>query len=85
MSKKEKLKKRFASKPKDFSFDELTTLLIILGYQISNKGKTSGSRVQFINKTTSHVIICHKPHPSNIVKSYVISQIVDELKKENLL
>lgn len=85
MSKKEKLKKRFVSKPKDFSFDELSTLLTMLGYQISNKGKTSGSRVQFINTTTDHIIICHKPHPSNIVKCYVISQILDELKKENLL
>jgi hypothetical protein len=49
VSTKEKLIKRFLALPKDFTFDELVKLLTALGFSISNKGKTSGSRVKFIN------------------------------------
>jgi len=85
MSKKEKLKKRFLSKPRDFTYDELVTLLTALGYEESNKGKTSGSRVSFIHKVTKHIISLHKPHPSNILKAYQVSQLIDELTKQELL
>ncbi|MDR1023265.1 MAG: hypothetical protein LBL94_08360 [Prevotellaceae bacterium] len=47
MSTKEKLIKRFLTLPKDFTFDELLKLLRALGFAMSNKGKTSGSRVKF--------------------------------------
>jgi hypothetical protein len=45
LSKKEKIVKRLLSRPVDFSFAELTTLLGLLGYSLSEAGKTSGSRV----------------------------------------
>ena len=35
MSKKEKLKKRLLSKPRDFTFDEMETLLLSLGFEKS--------------------------------------------------
>ncbi len=85
MSKKEKLKKRFLSKPRDFTFDELTSLLTGLGYEIHNKGKTSGSRVAFTHLTTKHIITLHKPHPSNVLKAYQVNEILDELIKQQLL
>ena len=40
MTKKDKLLERFLSIPKDFTFDELKTLLRSLGYLEDNKGKT---------------------------------------------
>ena len=49
MSTKEKLIERFKRQPKDFTFDELKSMLYGLGFDISNKGKTSGSRVRFQN------------------------------------
>jgi hypothetical protein len=49
MTKKDKLLERFLSMPKDFSYQELKTLLNSLGYEESNLGKTSGSRVLFLN------------------------------------
>ncbi len=85
MSKKEKLKKRFLSKPKDFTFDELLSLLNALGYDMTNKGKTSGSRVAFVHSVSKHIITLHKPHPSNIIKSYQVNEISDELAKQQLL
>jgi hypothetical protein len=48
MTKKDKLLVRFLSIPRDFTFDELTTLLLSMGFEIENKGKTSGSRVAFV-------------------------------------
>lgn len=85
MSKKEKLKEKLLSKPKDFTYDELKSLLNGLGYFETNKGKTSGSRVAFVNKENSHIIRLHKPHPKNILKTYQVDLIIEELRKENLL
>lgn len=45
MTNKEKLKKRIRQLPKDFTFEELETILYQLGFERDNKGKTSGSRV----------------------------------------
>ena len=64
MSTKEKLITRFKTLPKDFLFEELVRLLSGLGYEISNKGKTSGSRVRFLNKEKQLIIDIHKPHTS---------------------
>ena len=84
MSAKEKLKERFKSLPNDFTFDELETLLVSLGYQKSNKGKTSGSRIVFKNIDGSPIML-HKPHPGNIVKGYALKQVYDELKNRGLI
>lgn len=48
MGTKDKLIERFKRQPKDFTWDELVRLFSLLGFELSNKGKTSGSRVIFI-------------------------------------
>jgi hypothetical protein len=83
MGKKDKLILRLKSKPKDFTFDELRTLLELLGYVMSNSGKTSGSRVHF--KNGGSLFRLHKPHPRNELSEYVLKDIIDELKKEGLI
>lgn len=80
MSSFEKLLERFLGHPKDFTYDELKRLLKKLGYEETTKGKTSGSRVAFIDKKIKHVIRVHKPHPGNIVKEYVIKMVIKELQ-----
>lgn len=82
MSSKDKLIARFKSLPTDFTFDELERLLTILGYEKSNKGKTSGSRIIF-KDSNGHPIMIHKPHPGNIIKAYAMKQVYDELKLKN--
>lgn len=47
MNKYYKLLNRFNKMPKDFTFDEAKKLLLYSDFELSNKGKTSGSRVQF--------------------------------------
>ena len=83
MGKKEKLIERLQSIPKDFTFDEMQTALESIGFKLSNKGKTSGSRVQFSNGSIK--IILHKPHPQKELNEYTIKEIVEKLKKENLI
>lgn len=85
MAKFDKLKERILKEPKDFTYDELKTLLTGLGYVESNKGKTSGSRVAFINHDTTHILRIHKPHPKNIIKQYALRLIIEELKSRNKL
>ncbi|WP_394767901.1 hypothetical protein [Ferruginibacter sp.] len=85
MSKFEKLIDRLQRKPKDFTYEELKTVLTGLGYSESNKGKTSGSRVAFINVETNHILRIHKPHPPNIIKAYALEYIINELKTQKKL
>lgn len=85
MSKKDKLKKRFLLQPKDFTYDELVTLLIALGFEEEKMGRVTGSAVGFIHKDTKFPIRFHKPHPSNIIKGYMMKQIKLALEKEGLL
>ena len=80
MSKHDKLIKKLKTKPKDFTYNELKTLLIGLGYKELSKGKTSGSRIAFLHQKTKHLIRLHKPHPKNILKMYQINLILDELR-----
>ena len=48
MAKREKLIERLLSKPKDFTWDELTKVLNGLGYKQISAGKTGGSRIESI-------------------------------------
>jgi putative sterol carrier protein len=82
MSKKEKLIEKLLSKPKDFSYDEMETLLKYLGYNLK---QGSGSGVKFIKEGTNEVINFHKPHPNGVLKSYILEQVIEKLRKDGLL
>ena len=83
MGKKEKLIERLKSVPKDFTFYEIRNLLELLGFEMSNKGRTSGSRVKFSNGRVSAYL--HKPHPRNELLAYQIKDILEMLEREGLI
>ena len=83
MSKKDKLIDRLLKKPKDFTFDEMVSLLSYFGYELKQSG--TGSGVKFIKHGSSEVINFHKPHPSGILKQYVLNQVIEKLRKDGLL
>lgn len=85
MSKKEKLLERLKNRPRDFTYEELRTLLNGFGYEEDQGGRTSGSRVKFINYETKSIISLHKPHPENTLKSYQIDDVIDELERQGLI
>ncbi|MBO4544314.1 MAG: type II toxin-antitoxin system HicA family toxin [Verrucomicrobia bacterium] len=78
MGTKEKLIDRLMSLPSDFTFDEAARLLQLFGYKKENKGKTSGSRVMFIDEQKRKILL-HKPHPGNILKKYALEGIIEKL------
>jgi hypothetical protein len=84
MSRREKLIARFKGRPKDFTWDELARLLAGLGYVEAATGKTGGSRRRFVH-ATAPALALHKPHPGNIVKMYVIDDVLRLLIEEGLI
>lgn len=84
MGTKEKLIERFKNQPKDFTFDEMEKLLFIFGYVKSDKGKTSRSRVIYKNGNKRPIML-HKPHPGNIIKSYAMKQVLNDLTEAGFI
>ena len=74
MSKKDKLLEKFLQKPpkKDLTFSELETLLSACGFC---KIEGAGSAVKFFHNQKDILINLHKPHPSDILKVYLVKQI----------
>jgi len=79
MGTKEKLIERFKRQPKDFTFNELTRLFQVLGFEVSQKGKTSGLRIEFVNTEKELSYGAHKPHPDSAIKGYVMKQVLEFL------
>ena len=85
MSNKDKLIARLKRRPKDFTFSEAETLLGFFSYVRINKGKTSRSRVVFVNLKSGTKISMHNPHPQKVLKEYQMKQILSFLEKEGLI
>ncbi|WP_209687328.1 type II toxin-antitoxin system HicA family toxin [Lactobacillus colini] len=66
----------------NISFDEIVGLLKSLGYTESNKGKTSGSRIKFINYKTGKMIYMHRPHPRKTLLQYQVRDILNVIGDE---
>jgi len=84
MNRKKRLIARFKGRPKDFTWGELTRLLESLGYEMLKPGKTGGSRRRFVHPTASAISL-HKPHPGNVVKGYVMDEVLRLLTEEGLI
>jgi len=78
MSKFEKLLRRLLDRPKDFTWDELVTLMRKLGYE---ELSGAGSRKKFVNENKD-VINLHRPHPGKILKRYMIDEVIAHLKEK---
>ena len=84
MGQKEKLIARLLSRPKDFTFLDLETLLGYFAYKRNDKGRTSGSRVMFINDKYASIML-HKPHQRKELLDYQVKQVIEVLKQEGLI
>ena len=83
MGRDEKAIARLLSKPKDYHYNEAKSLLQRLGFIENNKGRTSGSRVQFVRGEDT--ILLHRPHPTGELKTYQVKQLIDTLQQLNLI
>lgn len=75
----EKAKQRLKNEPFDYTFKEAENLLVSLGFEKYNKGKTSGSRVRFVK--SEYKIDIHKPHPQKEMKRYAVRQLKEKLEE----
>lgn len=85
MNKKEKLIKRFRTLPRDFTYEEVVSLFRAYGFTLENKGMTSGSRIKFYHEKNKNAYIMHNPHPDNIIKGYIMRDILDFLTRNNYI
>ncbi len=81
MTKKDKLLARLFSKPKDFEWSELKTLLSGFGFE---EVSGTGSRMKFHDPKSGRIINLHKPHPGNIVKDYVLDRVIDVITEKGI-
>ena len=82
MAKQDKLKSKLLDHRRTFTWQELSSLLKILGYQ---EIQGNGSRVKFDNGNPDDLINLHRPHPGNEIKRYAIRQVIEKLKQADLI
>lgn len=75
--------KRLLKLPKDFTFDEMESLLSYSGYKLKQGNPESG--IKFIKAGSNETINFHKPHPNGILKRYILEQVIGKLRKDGLL
>jgi hypothetical protein len=85
MSKQEKLLKKLLEIPRNFTFDELLTLMKSFGYKVENRGRSSGSAIMFYHPELKDKIMIHRPHPEKEVKQYVLLMMIEKLRKNKMI
>ena len=83
MSKKDKLISRLKSKPRDFTFDEVVTLLLSLGFIQLKTGQSGGSVIKFA--LGSKIVKIHKPHAIKTLHKYQVKDILNDLERWNMI
>lgn len=82
MSKFLKALDRLKSKPKDFTWKELQTIMGHFGYEELKKG---GLARKFVHREKKVVVSLHEPHPNPTMKSYAVDIVINHLMEEGLL
>ena len=77
------LVERLLSRPKDFTLQELDRLMGQCNCEKDNRGKTSGSAINYCHLPTKRVLSCHRPHPGSIIKPYLIKKVITFLREVN--
>ena len=81
MSQKDDLIMRIKSCPKDFEIRELDSLMSKCNCVKGNRGKTSGSAIEYTHTTTKRVFSCRSPHPEKVLKRYILKNAIAFLEE----
>jgi hypothetical protein len=82
VSKLRKAIERLLSKPVDYTWDELLSLMISLGFELRTAG---GSSRKFYDPATKALFFLHEPHPSKVLKAYQVRAAIQFLRNEGRL
>lgn len=74
VSKFQKILARLKTKPRDFTWKELQTIMSHFGY---TEIKGGGSRRKFYDEKTKAIVSLHEPHPSPVIKRYALEIIIE--------
>ena len=77
MSKRSKALQRLLSRPNDFRWDELESVMTGLGYELKTSG---GSSRKFARLGMAFFI--HEPHPQKILKPYQVRGVLEFLRRQ---
>jgi len=77
MSRHQKALRRLLSKPADFTWSELKSLMKAFGYELK---MTGGSGRKFVRPEATFLI--HEPHPYKVLKAYQVREVIAFLKRE---
>ena len=79
MSKLQKAVARLLAKPVDYTWEELLSLMIALGFELRTSG---GLGRKFFDPATKALFFMHEPHPARILKAYQIRAVIQFLKTQ---
>jgi hypothetical protein len=79
MSKEKKAIDRLLSRPTDYEWRELESLMAMFGYRLEKSG---GSGRKSIHRETKAIFMIHEPHPRKVLKRYQTKDAIDFLKQE---
>jgi hypothetical protein len=79
MSKEQKVIDRLLSRPTDYEWRELESLMASFGYRLEKAG---GSARKFIHNETKALSMIHERHPRKVLKHYQTKDAIDFLKQE---
>lgn len=65
MTRIEKLREALLGAPPTFRFRDFVRVMESYGYELDQKGATSGSRVRFWRESDGRIFVMHAPHPSD--------------------
>lgn len=81
MARSDKLRKRFLTRPRDFSWSEMVRMLKGFGYK-EYEGR--GSRTFFRGEGLPQIRL-HRPHPENTIPMYAMDDVKEVLQSEGLI
>jgi hypothetical protein len=82
VAKIDKILGRLRSKPKDFTWEDLTRIMQHFGYK---KLEGSGSRVKFYHEEKNTLFSMHKPHHPKTLRPYQIESAISRLEKDQFI
>lgn len=78
MSKKEKLRLRFLSRPSDLTWDEFVQVMALYGFE--EQSNSGSSHRMFMNADKRKISGMVRPHGNKLVKRYLIDEAIEQLR-----
>ncbi len=78
MTKKAKLIEKLRSNPKEFTWDDATSLMGSCGFKLKNAKRGSGR--MFVHGHTTQKVRLHEPHPQKTLLTYMVDLLVEALE-----